>query len=124
VLTTGAESRGLTGLVIDGCVRDAAALEAHGFPVFSTGLALPGATKQLPGAIGQVATVGDVDVAMGDWIVGDADGVVVVPGASLDDVIAAGRARADREQGYFDALRGGATTVELLSLDPDPIDGS
>jgi 4-hydroxy-4-methyl-2-oxoglutarate aldolase len=124
VLTTGAESRGLTGLVIDGCVRDVAALEAHGFPVFSTGLALPGATKQLPGAIGQVATVGDVDVAMGDWIVGDADGVVVVPGASLDDVIAAGRARAEREQGYFDALRGGATTVELLSLDPDPIDGS
>jgi 4-hydroxy-4-methyl-2-oxoglutarate aldolase len=124
VLTTGAESRGLTGLVIDGCVRDVAALEAHGFPVFSTGLALPGATKQLPGAIGQVATVGDVDVAMGDWIVGDADGVVVVPGASLDDVIAAGRARADREQGYFDALRDGATTLELLSLDLDPIDGA
>ena len=122
VLTTGAESRGLTGLVIDGCVRDVAALESHGFPVFSTGLALPGASKQLPGAIGRVATVGDVEVAAGDWVVGDADGVVVVPGASLDDVIAAGRARAVREQGYFEALRGGATTMELLSLDPEPID--
>lgn len=123
VLTTGAEARGLTGLVIDGCVRDVAALEAHGFPVFSTGLALPGATKQLSGAIGRVATVGDVDVEMGDWVVGDADGVVVVPGASLDEVVAAGRARAEREQGYFTALRGGATTLELLSLDPEPIEG-
>jgi 4-hydroxy-4-methyl-2-oxoglutarate aldolase len=124
VLTTGAEARGLTGLVIDGCVRDVEALEAHGFPVFSTGLALPGATKKLSGAIGRVATVGDVDVAMGDWVVGDADGVVVVPGPSLDEVIAAGRARAEREQGYFEALRGGATTLELLSLDPEPIEGA
>jgi 4-hydroxy-4-methyl-2-oxoglutarate aldolase len=124
VLTTGAESRGLTGLVIDGCVRDVAALEAHGFPVFSTGLALPGATKQLWGAVGRGATVGDVDVAMGDWVVGDGDGVVVVPGASLEEVIAAGHARAEREQGYFEALRGGATTLELLSLDAEPIEGA
>ena len=124
MLTTGAESRGLTGLVIDGCVRDVAALEAHGFPVFSTGLALPGATKQLWGAVGRGATVGDVDVAMGDWVVGDGDGVVVVPGASLEEVIAAGHARAEREQGYFEALRGGATTLELLSLDAEPIEGA
>jgi 4-hydroxy-4-methyl-2-oxoglutarate aldolase len=122
VLTTGAESRGLAGLVIDACVRDVAALEAHGFPVFSTGRALPGATKQLPGTVGDVATVGDVEVTMGDWVVADADGVVVVPGGSLDDVIAAGSARAERERGYFEALRGGATTLDLLSLDPDPIE--
>src|SRR5204863_1856327 len=38
VLTTAAETRGIAGLVIDACVRDADALAAHGFPVFSTGL--------------------------------------------------------------------------------------
>src|SRR5262249_54210363 len=43
VLTTAAESRGLVGLVIDGCVRDVDALQGHGFPVFSTGISLPGA---------------------------------------------------------------------------------
>ena len=49
VLTTGAESRGLSGLVIDGGVRDIDAMEAHGFPVFSSAIALRGATKQLTG---------------------------------------------------------------------------
>jgi 4-hydroxy-4-methyl-2-oxoglutarate aldolase len=122
VLTTAAESRGLAGLVIDGCVRDVAALTAHRFPVFSTGLALPGATKKLPGSIGSAASVGDVEVHPGDWVVGDADGVVVVPGVALDDVVAAGRARADKETGYFAALRAGATTLELLGLDEDLVD--
>jgi 4-hydroxy-4-methyl-2-oxoglutarate aldolase len=124
VLTTAAESRGLVGLVIDGCVRDVAALEAHGFPVFSTGLALPGATKKLPGTVGAPVVVGDVDVAPDDWVVGDRDGVVVVPSATLRAVLAAGSARAERERGYFDALRDGATTLELLDLDAVPIDGA
>ena len=121
VLTTGAEARRLTGLVIDGCVRDAAALEEHGFPVFSTGLALPGATKHRPGSVGTTAAVGGVEVRLGDWVVGDVDGVTVVPGDALDEVLAAGRSRAEKEAGMFVRLREGATTLELLSLDPAPI---
>ena len=122
VLTTAAEARRLSGLVIDGCVRDVSALEAHRFPVFSAGVALPGATKGLPGATGGSAVVGDVQVRTGDWVVGDADGVTVVPSGQLDDVLAAGSARAERERALFDALRAGKTTVELLGLDPTSID--
>ena len=55
VLTTAAEARGLAGLVIDGCVRDVAALAAHGFPVFSTGLALPGATLAWIASLSDIA---------------------------------------------------------------------
>ena len=123
VLTTAAKARGIAGLVIDGCVRDVAALQEHGFPVFSSGVALPGATKELPGATGGSAEVGDVRVQTGDWLVGDADGVTVVAATELDDVLAAGTARAEREQALFAALREGKTTVELLGLDPTPIDG-
>jgi 4-hydroxy-4-methyl-2-oxoglutarate aldolase len=122
VLATAAQSRGIAGLVIDGCVRDVAALEEHGFPAFSTGVALPGATKELPGAAGGSAEVGDVRVQTGDWLVGDADGVTVVAAAELDDILAAGTARAEREQDLFAALRDGKTTVELLGLDPTPVD--
>jgi 4-hydroxy-4-methyl-2-oxoglutarate aldolase len=124
VLTTGAEARHIAGLVIDGCVRDVDALEAHGFPVFSTGIALTGATKDRPGSVGAPATVGDVVVHRGDVVVGDRDGVVVIRHDDLDQVAAAGRARADKELGLFEALRNGSTTVELLGLDPSPIDRS
>src|SRR6195256_3227044 len=61
VLTTGAEARGLRGLVIDGGVRDVDALEKHAFPVFSTMIALRGATKNRPGSVGEAGTVGDVE---------------------------------------------------------------
>ncbi len=121
VLTTGAQTRGLRGLVIDGGVRDVDALEAHSFPVFSTMIALRGATKQEPGHIGGTAMVGDVEVATGDWIVGDVDGVVVVPDAHLDDVLSAGRTRAEKEARYFEEFRAGRTTLQLLSLDDAPI---
>jgi 4-hydroxy-4-methyl-2-oxoglutarate aldolase len=123
VLTTAAEARGLAGLVIDGGVRDLAALEAHAFPVFSTTIALPGATKQEGGSIGAEARVGDVTVSRGDWVVGDADGVTVIPGDQLETVLAAGRAREAKEAGFFTELRTGHTTVELLGLDPFLIEG-
>ena len=121
VLTTGAEARGITGLVIDGGVRDVAALEAHRFPVFSALIALQGAVKVAGGEIGGVARVGDVDVATGDWVVCDRDGVTVVPAAALSEVVERGRARATKEAVMFAELRAGSTTVELLELDTTPV---
>jgi len=117
VLTTAAEAAGLAGLVLDGGVRDVAALEAHGFPVFSSTIALTGATKDKPGTVGVPVQVGGVLVSAGDWVVADVDGVTFVPDGALDDVLAAGRAREEKEAGFFDALRAGSTTVELLGLD-------
>jgi 4-hydroxy-4-methyl-2-oxoglutarate aldolase len=117
VLTTAAEAAGLVGLVIDGGVRDVAALEAHGFPVFSSTIALTGASKDLPGTVGAPVRVGGVPVNQGDWVVGDVDGVVVIPAGSLEAVREAGRAREAKEAGFFAALGAGKTTVELLNLD-------
>jgi 4-hydroxy-4-methyl-2-oxoglutarate aldolase len=129
VLTTAAEARGLVGLVIDGGVRDVTAVAAHGFPIFSVLLALPGATKLGGGAVGGQARIGGVEVAPGDWVVGDADGVAVVASRDLDTVLAAAGSRADKETAMFDRLRQGSTTLELLELDgraverPEPPSG-
>jgi 4-hydroxy-4-methyl-2-oxoglutarate aldolase len=124
VLTTAAQVRGITGLVIDGGVRDTTALEAHGFPVFSTTVALRGASKNRPGAVGDPVEVGGVSVAAGDWLVGDADGVAVVSAAAIEDVLGASQARADKEEAMFGALRQGATTLELLGLDASAVTGA
>jgi len=121
VLTTGAEARGLVGLVIDGGIRDVSALEAHGFAAFSTTIALRGATKEHPGRIGGQSVVGDVLVHEGDWIVADADGVTVISRAQIADVLAAGQEREAKERWYFEELRAGRTTVELLKLDTKAI---
>jgi 4-hydroxy-4-methyl-2-oxoglutarate aldolase len=117
VLTTGAEAAGLAGLVIDGGVRDVAALEAHGFPVFSSTIALTGATKNQRGTVGKAVKVGGVLVSSGDWVVGDVDGITIVPAGALEEVLAAGKAREAKEAGFFAALKGGQTTVGLLDLD-------
>jgi 4-hydroxy-4-methyl-2-oxoglutarate aldolase len=124
VLTTAAEAAGLAGLVLDGGVRDVGALKAHRFPVFSAGVALTGATKDKPGMVGVPARVGGVLVSFGDWVVGDHDGVTFVPGGTLDAVLTAGRAREAKEAGFFEALRSGSTTLELLGLDASLVTGA
>jgi 4-hydroxy-4-methyl-2-oxoglutarate aldolase len=121
VLTTAAEARGIRGLVIDGGVRDLAALEAHGFPVFSALVALRGATKISGGKVGGTALVGEVEVRSGDWIVGDRDGVTVIAVDGLRETVERGRARADKEAAMFAMLKEGSTTVELLGLDTSSV---
>lgn len=121
VLTTAAQTRGLRGLVIDGGVRDVAALEALGFPVFSALIALQGATKVSGGEVGGEAEVGDVPVRTGDWVVADRDGVTVIPAADLEGTLQRGRLRAEKEASMFARLRAGATTVELLGLDTSSV---
>lgn len=121
VLATAAQARGLAGLVIDGGVRDTAALEAHKFPVFASTVALRGATKHEPGSAGLKLDVAGVEVSAGDWVVGDGDGVVVIAQGQLAEVRSRAEARASKEQTLFDALRRGATTLELLGLDQGPV---
>lgn len=121
VLTAAALARGLDGLVIDGGVRDVDALEARRFPVFATVVALRGASKELPGTAGLSTVVAGIRVAAGDWVVGDRDGVVVVPAQSLDEVRQRAEDRARKERAMFEALGEGSTTLQLLGLEASPV---
>ena len=60
-------------------------------------------------------------LTLGDWVVGDADGVAIARGNGIEDIVAAGRQRAQAESRYFEQLRAGATTVQLLELDATPV---
>ncbi len=122
VLTVAAKSAGVAALVIDGTVRDLDAIERRRFPVFARGTALPGASKNGPGSVGKRIVIGDAIVRPGDWLVGDADGVVVVPQEKLDECYEAARQRATKEAVMFEHLEKGSTTVQLLGLDPASIE--
>lgn len=116
VLSVAAQQRGITGLLIDGGVRDHDELRELGFPVFSRNDSIVGTRKDYPGILGKSVLLGGVTIATGDLIVGDTDGVVALPQARIDEVLAAADARVARERDFLTHLRAGATTVDLYGL--------
>lgn len=116
VLTVAAETAGIVGLVIDGGVRDIAAITARGFPVFTRGVAMRGTIKASAPSVGQSISFAGTPVAVGDLVVADDDGVLVIPAAHVEDTLAQGQARADKEAKMMDALREGRSTLELMGL--------
>lgn len=82
-----ARNRGAVAVVTDGLARDSAGIRQNGVPVFCAGVTPNSATASGPGTVGQPVVVGGVAVQSGDIIVGDADGVAVVPLARAHDVL-------------------------------------
>jgi 4-hydroxy-4-methyl-2-oxoglutarate aldolase len=121
LMTHAAQARGLAGLVLDGCVRDSRQLRELGFPVFCTGLTIAGAAKTWSRPARQAGEVrlGAVTVRLGDVVIGDADGVVVVPGSAVREVADAAERRQQREEYILTQLGNGATLLELLGPEAD-----
>jgi regulator of RNase E activity RraA len=82
-----ARAKGLAGIVCDGMCRDASGIRATGLPAFALGCVPSSPSKDGPGEIGGPISCGGVPVQPGDLIVGDEDGVVVVP---LGDLVSVG----------------------------------
>ncbi|MCF3942660.1 RraA family protein [Oceanobacillus alkalisoli] len=72
------KSRGIAGVIVDGSVRDADALEEMDFPVYAKGVTPNGPYKNGPGEINTPVTIGGQVVCPGDIVVGDQDGVVII----------------------------------------------
>lgn len=83
-----AKNRGVAGFVTDGLIRDLAGIHAVGLPTFAAGLTPNSPARSGPGTIGLPVVVGGVRIELGDIIVGDADGVVVIPRGRAAEVIA------------------------------------
>jgi len=84
-----ARNKGVTGFVTDGLVRDLPGLEAVGLPVYCAGVTANSPARNGPGTVGFPVVLGDTLVSPGDILVGDRDGVVVVPLAQAAAVLAA-----------------------------------
>ncbi len=118
VLTHAAQVKKLGGLVIDGCVRDGAEILRLGFPVFATGLCMRGTSKtaETSGSIGEPVRIGACTISKGDLVVGDTDGVVVLPGGEVETILATADQRQQREAEILRRLSQGERTVDLFGI--------
>lgn len=118
VMAVAAQTRGIAGLVVDGGVRDGDQLRERGFPTFSTAVAIRGTAKDPHGvgSVGLPVRLGEVEVHRGDVVVGDADGVVVLPADRAEEIVAASVRREEREREIFARLLSGASTLDVYGL--------
>jgi 4-hydroxy-4-methyl-2-oxoglutarate aldolase len=122
ILTVAACERRLGGFVTNGAIRDAAVIRALGFPVFCRAVSMKATVKKTPGGLGEPVCCGGVYVAPGDLVLGDGDGVVVVPQERLEETLARAAERVRTEESIIDALKQGKTTLELMGLEVALID--
>ncbi|MDR2869540.1 MAG: hypothetical protein LBV04_03735 [Deferribacteraceae bacterium] len=87
LMASSAFKKGIGGIVIDGGIRDIQDLREKQFPVFYKFITPAVGDKDGPGEIGEPICIGGVPVLPGDYIVGDVNGVVVIPPMYLDKII-------------------------------------
>ncbi len=111
---TSLASRGCAGAVLDGGTRDADYILREDFPVFSRYVTpqdcVPRWELQAHGEV--TIVVGGVPVSPGDWIVGDRDGLVVVPGEPLQEILEEAEQKVATENEIRDAVRDGALPLQ------------
>ena len=89
IMTTYARGRGVAGFVVHGAIRDAGTLGKNAYPVYACGATPRGPYKDGPGEINVPVVVGGMVVNPGDIVVGDEDGITVVPRSDAEAVLAA-----------------------------------
>jgi regulator of RNase E activity RraA len=110
---TSLASRGVAGCVIDGGCRDVRLIEELGFPVFTRYVTPEDSTWRWEvTATQEPVTIGTVRVEPGDWVVGDEDGVVVVPAGRGEDILRAAEAKVGTENLVRDAVRDGMSPLD------------
>ncbi|RYX91799.1 MAG: RraA family protein [Comamonadaceae bacterium] len=102
-----AASRGIAAIVINGAIRDVAGLAALDIPVYARGVTPNGPWKSGPGEGGYPVSAGGLSISSGDLVVGDADGVIVLPRADAAAVLDKARAHHEVEARWAEQIKQG-----------------
>ncbi|MCM3055429.1 RraA family protein [Caldibacillus thermoamylovorans] len=93
-----AQKLGIAGIIVDGVIRDLIGVRSLNFPVFSKGTTVAASFKNGAGEINVPISCGGVSITPGDIIVGDADGVVVIPQADAEKVLEKALAKLKKDE--------------------------
>ncbi len=116
VATRAAMARGAAGVVIDGAVRDVAEIRELGFPCYARAAVPGGPHKGFGGTIDGAIACAGCPVAPGDIVLGDDDGIAVVPLADQAELLAACRDKLKQEEGWLAEIAAGKTMAEIQGL--------
>jgi 4-hydroxy-4-methyl-2-oxoglutarate aldolase len=116
LLATQAKAHGAAGMLIDASVRDIETLAELGLPIWARWVRVKGATKDIPGTIGEPVQVGAATIHQGDIVVLDADGAAVVEAGRVDEVLEASLTRERNERVKRIRLQNGALSYDLDGL--------
>lgn len=116
LLATSLRARGVAGLIIDAGVRDVADLTTMDFPVWAKAISAQGTVKATAGSVNVPVTCGGQLVRPGDAVIGDVDGVVIVPREDVADVVKAGQQRLVKEEKNRERLRAGEAGLDMYGL--------
>ena len=105
---------GLAGVITDGAVRDVTGIRQVGLPVYARGLTANSSQKNGPGTIGAEISIGSVIIRSGDLIVGDRDGVAVLPQGKIPAAIEGMQAVRERERNIEERIAAGMTMPDWV----------
>ena len=115
VMATYAKQRGMEGIVLDGPVRDIEGLSRMDFPIYAAGHTPGGPFKDGPGEINVPIACGKIHVSPGDIVLGDADGVIVIPRQDAARILEAAQAYLIVDEQNFELAKTGALERSWLA---------
>lgn len=108
------QSRGIAGIIIDGCIRDVDAFKNGDFPIYAKGVTHKGPYKTGPGEVNVTVSVGDLIVNPGDLIVGDEDGVVSIPVDQAESILEGSLDKINKENEKIQSIVAGDITESYI----------